>query len=311
MKPLPSALVLSALVASAALPAWGRLQGDQKTIYKDRKGDVTVLANSGNGAFVGANLASFRFSIAGNVAITSRAQGLGITAARMSGLVEPDPAKKGARRLDDLKASGGVTIIRTRVESVAGKAVNGRTDAKGDTATYSSGEGDSGTATLTGNVVIIDDLGGRKVNMLGNSGTANFSTAAKGNSALKGATMTGNVRIKVTQVDPAGVASVYNASGDRLEYVNAGDSGKLILSGDVKLDSPGEGGGEVTGARRVVLGLNAKGELSGVDFSTDDPTARLRTTYRLRKPAAKPAPPKGSKPGSRSNPAKPGVKAGQ
>lgn len=283
--PLSASLLL--LLSLPAFAGIGRLQGAAKTIYKDRKGDVTVIASSGSGAFEGPNLASFRFSIAGNVAVASRAQGLGITAARMSGLVEPDPAKKGARRLDDLKASGGVAIVRTRTETVAGKPVSGRTDAKGDSATYSAGAGDSGTATLTGHVVIIDDLGGRKVNLLGDAGTASFSTAAKGNSALKGATMAGNVRVKVTQLDAAGVASVYNATGDRLVYATAGDSGTLTLSGDVKLDSPGEGGGEVTGARRVVLKLNARGELSGVQFFTDDPVARVRTTFRPKKRTAK------------------------
>ena len=285
MKPTSLALASLALLSSLALAG----AAQRKVIYKDRKGDVSVLANSGSGELQAPDFKTVKFTVVGNVEVASRAQGMGMTAARMTGVVEPDPARKGSQRLDELRASGGVTILRTRTETVKGSPVSGTTDVKSNVATYKTGAGDSGTATLDGNVVIVDTLGARKVNLLGNDGTANFSTAVKGNSALKGATVVGNVRIKVTQVDSAGVARQYNASGDRLEYANNGDTGTLTLTGDVKLDSPGEDGGDVEGVRRAVLTLNAKGELSRVQFSTDDPAKKVRTVYRPKKSPAKPA----------------------
>ncbi|RYG88285.1 hypothetical protein EON77_00845 [bacterium] len=286
-----SILVLAALVASAAPRKGGNgmaRQANQKQIWRDNKGDVTVLANSGV-ADSNRKTNVTQFTVAGNVAVASRLQGIAMSAARMTGTIEPDPAKKGAQRLDALRATGGVTIVRTRTEAVAGKAVAGRTDAKGDSGTYDAGAGDAGTATLKGNVVIIDELGGRKVNLLGNEGTVNFSTAQRGNSALKGAVMTGNVRIKVTEVDQAGTASVYNAAGDRLEYAKAGVGATLTLSGHVKLDSPGEGGGTSEGIERLVLTLGADGTLEHVKAFTDAPDARVRTTYRPKKSPVKPA----------------------
>ncbi len=290
MKPL-----LPTLFVLATLPAWAiPLKGaqKQKTIFKDNKGDVTVMANSGGAEFVGADFKTIRFTVSGNVAVASRSEGIGATAVRMTGVVEPNPAQKGEMRLDELEATGGVTIIRTRTATVAGKAVTGRTDAKGDRATYKAGASSSGIATLTGNAVIIDELGARKVNLLGNAGTVNFSTAQRGNSALKSATLTGNVRVKVTQVSSTGVPSIFNASGDRLDYVNGGSSGTVTLVGDVKLDSPGESGWTVEDIRRLVLTLNAKGELAGVQTSTDDPAVKVRTVFKLKKAPAKPAPAK-------------------
>ncbi len=274
----PLALLLAPLLASGAL---GLVQG-RALGFDDRKG---TKVNAKTGFFDQRSGGRIGFDLAGGVSGSSSSQGIPLFLARRAkGVLVPDPVRKGAMRLNDLQATGGVTLVRSRVQ----KGVRGTTTMKAASALYDAGEGESAEVTLKGGVALTDVSGPTNVSLTGNDGRAALSTATETKTPLKSATLVGNVRIKARRRDDKGAVGLYNASGDRLDYVaNADGTSTATLTGDLKFDSPGSGeggetGGVITGATRAVLTLSGAGEVTNVRLSSDGATP-VRTVFKTGK----------------------------
>lgn len=229
-------LVLAGLAAVSA--------AQQLFTYRDRAGSLSVQAKSGLVEQRANN--RLHLELKGSpVVLKSSTDGLTMRAQS----IVCDAVSASKTTVQKAVATGGLTANKTGGGST--------TDITASAGTFTPGQ-----LSLQGAVKIVSRSAGRTTTITGRNGTA---TLGQGNSGgLRRATLTGPVRIEAVQAGNAG--STVIATGSRLDADNVAHV--VTLSGNVNVTGNGTGTfGELHGADRATLVLNAKGEVSSVRVS--------------------------------------------
>ncbi|MER3496858.1 MAG: hypothetical protein C4320_08915 [Armatimonadota bacterium] len=258
---------LSLLIASAALQAGPVTYTDPDIRLQAPRGVLAQDIGSGG----------IDFDLSGGVTLVSKSRGINVAAPRIKGVLVPDPARKGSRRVRELTALGAFALDRVSQE----KGVTRTTKIRSIGAKYVTVSGDQARVTLDAHAEIVDDKGPRKVTLTGTRGEALLRTTGE-KADLEDATLIGNVRIRAN-VRREGVVTPYSASGDRVNLKTDPDGGStVVMTGNLKFDAQGDSDAQITGATAATLKLNAEGEVRSVVLSTDAPGV-VRTRYRSTK----------------------------
>ena len=150
-------------------------------------------------------------------------------------------------------------------------------------------------ADLTGKVVLTTSNSqlGQNVVANGDRGTVSFDQTVKesGLASLAAATLVGSVRVqlKLAAIPNVQDAGNYLATGDKLVLGPRGATRTLTLTGDIKISGDSsEQSGTVTGATRLILTLNDKGEVIGEEIVGDEATGKqISTVIPTPKPPTK------------------------
>lgn len=229
-------ILMAGLVAVSA--------AQQLFTYRDRSGSLSVQARSGLVEQRANN--RLHLELKGSpVVLTSSTEGLKMRAPS----IVCDAVSSSKTTVQKAVATGGLTASKSGGGS--------STDITAGAGTYVPGQ-----LTLQGAVKIVSRSGGRTTTITGRGGTATLGEGASG--GLKRATLSGPVRIEAVQAGNA--ASTVIATGSKLDVDNV--RRVVTLSGNVDVVGRGTGSlGELHGADRATLVLNAKGEVSSVRVS--------------------------------------------
>ncbi len=231
------------LVSTAAFAT-----SQQLFTYKDKTGALTVQAKSGLVEQTSPN--HVHLVLKGSpVTVNSATDGMQIQAPN----VTCNAVTQGQTRLQKAVATGGVHAVK--------RSAAGTSNITAATGTYTAGVQIS-RLDLTGNVKIIDSTGKRVTTVTGHSGYATLDLNAKGTgSGLRTASLSGPVRIDAVQQQTDGGHIV--ATGNHLDIDNPAHT--VTLSGHVNVVGNQKSTlGELHGADRAVLMMNAQGQVASV-----------------------------------------------
>ena len=205
---------------------------------------------------------------------------------KLDGVIQP-AAKKGEKaQLKSARTSAPVVITKT--------VATGASSAAGDAAVVT--RTDTGYDTeLTGKVLLTssDSKLGQNVVANGNRGQVSFDQTTKGSGleALAAATLVGAVKVqlKLAAIPNVQEAGSYVATGDKLVLGPRGETRTLTLTGDIKISGDAnDQGGTVTGATKLILTLNPKGEIVGEEIIGDEAAGKpMSTVIPTKKPPTK------------------------
>ena len=207
-----------------------------------------------------------KFEVTGNVRLDSKTDQIVMTGERMTGDLEKQDKKTIANHV---RVRGDVAI--SKVEK------NGNIKITGNELDYDLLDATLAKATIRGSV---------KLDFLSTSakaGDADLTAAkveatfkrkvAKDESALQALTVDGPLSYKGVSISEKGKADI-TAKADRMTYEKKGEGAEMVLSGNIYFDQKGaddDDSAEVTGAQRVTLSLNSKGEVTNVRMNSEKP----------------------------------------
>lgn len=204
----------------------------------------------------------------------------------LDGLILPATKKGEKSQLKSARASSPIVITKT--------VPTGSSTAAGNAAVVTR-TGAGYDADLTGTVVLTssDSKLGQNLVANGDRGSVSFDQGAKGSgiNSMAAATLAGSVRVqlKLAAIPNVQEAGNYVATGDKLVLGPRGETRTLTLTGEIKITGDSsEQSGTVTGATRLVLTLNSKGEVIGEEIVGDEATGKqISTVIPTTKPPTK------------------------
>lgn len=248
-------------ILSAALVPLAALALAQSNRGTFRNSDVAIEGYLRSGRKL--DNGGFAFSLYGGVVMTAEKAGLRISANSVTGETLPRKNKK-ASALRKGQLAGNVVATRT---------LNGETSVlKGSRAIIDSPDGLKATILLFGPVSFASEgTGGRSILATGNRGSADIAPDAAGDSAIRGAAISGNVRVTLDQAPVPGnkegaPPGRYVATGNRAVLAYGANGSTVTLTGNVRLSGTGENVFQVEKVAKVVIRRNLKGEATGIDF---------------------------------------------
>ena len=228
--------------------------------YTDAKGKIVLRSKTGLLTLPKENF--YHFDLRGNVSVTSKNEGVTITAAQSEGDIGQAPNSKESE-VQRATASGGIKLVRT-----ASKAPGGVTTLTGSSMVYNN-RGTESFVTVNGSVHITS-TNPKKHQILdatGSNGDATLLSESKGkDDPLRMANLDGNVKVTVNQAAVAGKPQAHIvATGRHLNVDNTSKPMKLTLTGGVKMTgSQGGQFGSLSNVDKVEITVNEKGEM--LDF---------------------------------------------
>ena len=204
----------------------------------------------------------------------------------LDGIILPATKKGEKAQLKSARTSSPIVITKT--------VPTGASTASGNSAVVTRA-GANYDADLTGKVVLTTSNSqlGQNVVANGDRGTVSFDQTVKesGLASLAAATLVGSVRVqlKLAAIPNVQDAGNYLATGDKLVLGPRGATRTLTLTGDIKISGDSsEQSGTVTGATRLILTLNDKGEVIGEEIVGDEATGKqISTVIPTPKPPTK------------------------
>ena len=209
-----------------------------------------------------------------------------VTQGNLDGLILPATKKGEKAQLKSARTLSPVVITKT--------VPNGSSTASGNSAVVTRA-GAGYDADLTGKVILTstDSQLGQNLVANGDRGSVSFDQGANGSglNSLAAATLAGSVRVqlKLAAIPNVQDAGNYVATGDKLVLGPRGATRTLTLTGDIKISGDSnEQSGTVTGATRLILTLNSKGEVIGEEIVGDESTGKqISTVIPTTKPPVK------------------------
>ena len=204
----------------------------------------------------------------------------------LDGVIQPATKKGEKAQLRSAQTGSPIVVNKT--------VVTGSSSAAGNKAVVTRASGGY-DVNLTGLVVLTstDSKLGQNVVANGDRGTVVFDqeNKASGFESLVSATLVGSVKVqlKLIAIPDVQEAGNYTATGDKLILGPRGATRTLTLTGDIKISGDAsEQNGTVTGATRLILTLNAKGEIIGEEIVGDEPAGKpMKTVIPAKKPPVK------------------------
>jgi hypothetical protein len=232
---------ISTLLVLAAL---GARQG--VFTYADRAGNMSAHAKNAKALQLPGPV--YRFSLAGEVSVQSKSQGLQLRASKAT--INVRPTKVGGRNeIDSAVADGSVVIVRTSAAQVTTLQTNHATFAR---------SGSAGTIDLSGSVTVTSKANGKYIVVTGSNGKVLLDMTPGATRPMKEASLSGGVHTTLVQSD----GSKLDATGQRLTLNNT----TATLSGHVAIKGVGASSlGTIQNVSRAVLNLNEKGEVTSFE----------------------------------------------
>lgn len=242
--------------------------------YHDKEGNFAAVGPGGgsvNYRVNGPTRLTLKGSASEKAKISSKAQGISITAAS----VVAEVVTAGNRnRIQSVQATGGVDVVK----DVGQNGTHQVTEIHASDANYAAGSTE-GKLSLGGAVTIRskDDAKRQTSVVTGNDGVVMVDPDAKGQTAVRTATLSGPVKVDVLQEPQADKPQAhYVATGDRLVYNNVSKPTTLTLSGNVKVTGASNFIGDTSGVDQAVITLNEKGEMTEVNMTGGPATTHIR-----------------------------------
>jgi hypothetical protein len=221
--------------------------------YKSEDGDWSVNAGGGSLKFMGPNRYQFTLKKSGgNVYIRSARQGLELWSPSLVAII--DQTKGVKEPVQKVTAQQSLRILR--------KGSGDTSELTGSGGTF-VGSRSSANVTISGPVRLVNSRAGKEtLNVTGSSATAHLTNSAQSR-PLQSATVSGNVRVSVTQATGGNIS----LRASKMTYGTVGGEGRITLTGNVKAE-----GGKSTSTfnletSRATLYLNKDGAVYKFDFS--------------------------------------------
>jgi hypothetical protein len=200
----------------------------------------------------------YDFSLAGNVSVASKPQGLDLASNTMNIHSVPDPKNPKSYLVQHAVAVGQVTVVKT-IRSKTGSEITRIVGAKAD---YTSGPSEA-VVKMDGPMEIesYDELRRPTMTATGKSGFATLEPLTQSNldNGLRKAEMDGNVKLVLKQIDgkTKKFLTIRTAS-DHMMLENQGSGKRITLTGSVHIE--GDNVGELSKAKSAIIVISKNGD---------------------------------------------------